>query len=271
MSNRYAPDLMKDLSELDETQLGKKMQDPQFLARALKCESPPMLVAMAADKFDRDQLIGKLAATVDMCQDRPISTLSAYERARIALILGEKELARNLLVELLGLLESSGQGDPVLEGYILTDMAKVEPDLKVALGHLQRAIQEKGHKNGLVDMGLFLYYRAGKQDQAIDLLLQGMREGVIDCAGVLGHIIASEATSGKVVKQFDISTRFDEIAAALEQGFQSADYEVMEKSFLELHARTVPRSRGGKVINTCQLHKNLRAIMESTRIVLAGG
>jgi len=230
---KYAQDLTDYLANIGDQEPTEALGDIDLLSRSLSMVSPLALV-------------GKVAEALEDVDNHPaVITLSLYEKGRVMSALDRRKESVVFYREALEICK-----DPDLRGFILINLAVDVPDRKEAENILRQAIEE-GHNEALVHLGNLLY-RRGETEEAIELLLQSICNGVSLGLPILGEIYA-------LTKEGDDleDALWDMITLAKAAGIE----DPVHKPFEQLDAQTFGRAKDGSVINLISKSQPIRDII----------
>ncbi len=220
---KYAEDLTAYLEKIGENPPTAALEDPALLKRALSQESPISLVAKVAEQLE------------DVDNHPAITELTAYERGRIMSTLGRKEDAIALYKEALETCE-----DPELKGLISVNLSNdLDGSDPTQREELYRSAMECGNDEVRANFGMFLHQN-GRTQEAIAILIEGIKKGVEFCMPVLGQIYV------QTMKGEDLDKAMLEIITLAQK---AGIKDPANAGFDQLDYQTLARSKDGKTFN----------------------
>ena len=160
----YAPDLLDYYEELGDKKPTVILADPEFTRRALSESSPSALVRAVASEIAPENI------------NSTIENLSKFERARVLMILGEKEKASELFQEIL-----AKSQDKITKGKTFANLAHMKigtMDFDEFEGPkaLYKAATKEGYLAAYAQWA-FALELIGRKDDAIYVAKAGLARG----------------------------------------------------------------------------------------------
>lgn len=183
----YAPDLLDYMVKIGDEKPDEVLADPDFTKRALSEQSPIGLVRIVAKEIAPESLKGV------------IEGLTAFERSRIFLALGQNDEAISISAQILA--DSKDKG---IQGRVLANLGVLhhgEPNFQE---YYKLAIKE-GYK-GAYGQWASAIFQSGDKNEAIKIATLGLNNGdSLSFAILMNHYLDLEEPKPEAVEPANVS------------------------------------------------------------------